>query len=479
MTTTRLGRYELVARLASGGMGEIFLARLEGAEGFQKLFAIKRILPQLANEPRFRKLLIAEARIAARMTHANICQIYELDESEGELFIVLEYLEGATLLPLLRRRARDHAPLDLGFIASVALQTCDALHYAHSLDVIHRDVTLANVFVCESGTAKVLDFGIAKLAHDDATQTASVQGKYAYMAPEQLRGESLDRRADVFALGVVLYEVLALRRLFQRQTDYLTFHAVLELPIPDLRRYRPDVPAAVVAVVMRALERDPDRRFATIRELGSALADAIGPVWPPERVGELVRATFSVARADRKEQLARAATVPAMQAQLAPLDDVPAEDEALVAVEPEPTVPPPLPVTPARGRSRWPWIAISALAVITAVTIVAFALQRAPVPPVIVDKTEPATRASDMTAVNPHMRALADCAAKHPSTYPKATAMMRISVDGTLVATELTPRALADDPLGACLVGVLAHVRFAKRDAESMFSLDIGLPVHR
>src|SRR5688572_18665464 len=162
----RLGRYELLARIATGGMGEIFLARLEGAAGFEKLFVVKRILPHLADDARFRGMLIAEAQIASKMSHSNICQVYELGESDGQLYIVMEYLEGVTLLPLLRACSKRNKPLELGFVGGVLLQICDALHYAHelkdrdgqSLGVIHRDVTLANVFVCESGAAKVLDF---------------------------------------------------------------------------------------------------------------------------------------------------------------------------------------------------------------------------------------------------------------------------------------------------------------------------------
>jgi serine/threonine protein kinase len=297
----RLGRYELLARLAAGGMGEIFLARLEGAAGFEKLYVVKRILPHLASDPRFRKMLIAEAQIASKMAHANICQVYELGETDGQLFIVMEYLEGVALLPLLRTCSRTGQPLANGLIGSIFGQTCDAIHYAHelkdrsgnSLDVIHRDVTPANVFLTDTGVAKVLDFGIARM-NDSSTQTDTVKGKYAYMAPEQLRGQKLTRRVDVFALGVVLFEMLALRRLFQRRTDFLTFAAVMEQPVADLRRYRPDVPEALVSVVMRALERDPADRWPTVRELRDATLDALpSRAWASDEVGEFVRTTFA------------------------------------------------------------------------------------------------------------------------------------------------------------------------------------------
>ncbi len=301
----RLGRYELLARLATGGMGEIFLARLEGAAGFEKLFVVKRILPHLADDARFRGMLIAEAQIASKMSHANICQVYELGETNGQLYIVMEYLEGLTVLPMLRRSSKTGVALDFGFVAGVLQQTTDALHYAHELKdrngeymgIVHRDVTPSNVFVTDSGVVKVLDFGIAKVKDATAhTQTGTVKGKYAYMAPEQLRGASVDRRADVFALGIVTYEMLALRRLFQRKTDYLTFRAVMEQPIPDVRRYRPDVPDELAEALNRALDRDPDRRFATARQFGSAILDSLTAVKRPWTQGEIcdyIRTSFS------------------------------------------------------------------------------------------------------------------------------------------------------------------------------------------
>ena len=317
---TRLGRYELIARLATGGMGEIFLARLEGAAGFEKLFVIKRILPHLADDARFRGMLIAEARIASKLSHANICQVYELGETDGQLYIVMEYLEGITLLPLLRRASKETKELDDGFIGGVIQQAADALHHAHELrdrdrgnehlGIVHRDVTPSNVFLTESGVVKVLDFGIAKVKDASSnTQTGTVKGKYAYMAPEQLRGAGLDRRADVFALGVVSYEMIALRRLFQRKTDYLTFRAVMEQPIPDVRKYRPDVPSAVAELIGKALDRDPDKRFETARQFGTALVDAIAGLkrpWTQGEIGDFVREHFATEIGKRSHQVAAA-----------------------------------------------------------------------------------------------------------------------------------------------------------------------------
>ena len=312
----RLGRYELLARLATGGMGEIFLARLEGAEGFEKLYVVKRILAHLADDARFRQMLVAEARIASKMSHPHICQVFELGETEGQLYIVMEYLEGVSLLPLLRRFSRENVALDLGFVAGVIQQVTDAMNYAHelkdrdgeNLGIIHRDVTPSNIFLTDAGVAKVLDFGIAK-ARGASTQTqeGTVKGKYAYMAPEQLKGSNIDRRVDIFALGVVLYEMLALRRLFQRKTDYLTFRAVMEQPIPDIRRYRPDLPDGMADALTRALDREPTNRYDTARQFGAAILDGIQSSYRPWTQGEIsdfVNSNFAEEIGKRSQQVA-------------------------------------------------------------------------------------------------------------------------------------------------------------------------------
>jgi len=311
----RLGRYELLARLATGGMGEIFLARLEGAEGFEKLYVVKRILAHLADDARFRQMLIAEARIASKMSHPNICQVFELGETDGQLYIVMEYLEGISLLPLLRRFSKAQMALDIGLIAGVFQQTTDAMNYAHelkdrngeSLGIIHRDVTPSNIFLTDNGVGKVLDFGIAKARGAQAqTQEGTVKGKYAYMAPEQLKGAAIDRRVDIFAMGIVLYEMLALRRLFQRKTDYLTFTAVMEQPIPDVRRYRPDVPEGMAVAMMRALDRNPNNRFDTARQFGAAVLDGLGGIrpWGQGEIGDFVQHNFASEIGKRSHQVA-------------------------------------------------------------------------------------------------------------------------------------------------------------------------------
>ncbi|HET9622146.1 MAG TPA: serine/threonine-protein kinase, partial [Kofleriaceae bacterium] len=300
---SKLGRYELLARIATGGMGEIFLARLAGAAGFEKLCVIKRILPHLAGDDRFRAMLIAEARIASNMSHANICHVYELDEIAGELYLVMEYLEGVSVLHLLRTMIERQTALDLGLVAGMVQQACEGLHYAHelrdrngsSLGVVHRDVSPSNLFVTESGVVKIVDFGVAKAHGTRESAPGEVKGKYAYMAPEQLRGQDLDRRADVFSLAVVVYEMLTCRRLYQRKTDEQTFKAVLAAPDLDLARHRPDAPATIALVLRRALAHDPAARYATVRQFSTALLDAFGAVrpWGQGDISELVRSVFA------------------------------------------------------------------------------------------------------------------------------------------------------------------------------------------
>ncbi len=372
----RLGRYELLARLATGGMGEIFLARLEGVEGFEKLYVVKRILAHLADDARFRQMLIAEARIASKMAHPNICQVFELGDSDGQLYIVMEYLEGISLLPMLRRFSKDQVPLELGFVASVFQQTADAVNYAHELKdrdgdylgIIHRDVTPSNVFVTETGVAKVLDFGIAK-ARGASTQTqeGTVKGKYAYMAPEQLRGAAIDRRVDIFAMGIVLYEMLALRRLFQRKTDYLTFRAVMEQPIPDIRRYRPDVPDGVAMAIQRALERDPNNRFDTARQFGTAVLDGMTGYrpWTQGEISDFLASNFQSEIGKRTAQVKQVVqrTGPGVQRTTMPLFVQPDEgqhedddDDQFPSVETEvegapPWMPRPQPAPALAGNS--------------------------------------------------------------------------------------------------------------------------------
>ena len=496
----RLGRYELLARLATGGMGEVFLARLEGAAGFEKLYAIKRVLPHLATDERFRKMLVTEAQIASRMAHPNICQVYELGETGGQLYIVMEYLEGVTLLQLLRRASRDRRPLELGFVASVIGQVCDALQYAHdlrdrdktSLGIVHRDVSPANVFVCESGVAKVLDFGIAKVKDTANTQTDSVKGKFAYMAPEQLKGKQLTRRVDVFALGVVTFEALALRRLFQRKTDYLTFQAVMELPIADIRRYRSDVPESLAAALYRALERSAVDRWDSVREFRTAAFTDAKP-WSQERVGELVRARFA-GEIERTQVGVEAAVTrtgihpDALSTPLVAQETVDAEDDldfpavetdAKRPVEPlSAEAPPDEPMRP----SRLPKIlgALAALAIVsggTAAIVVLYQRGRIVEPPPKVDIIAEDVPNPELDATTQkHTAKFSGCLATHGSQFATISATMTVTPAGKATDIHLVPAEAEASPLGKCFVDLYGAIEFPPASTKRHFTQAITLP---
>jgi len=305
------GKYSLVAKLATGGMAEIFLARLSGAAGFEKLVCVKRILPHLAKDQNLVGMFLSEAKIAAAISHHNVCQVFELGEIDGRYFIAMEYLEGVPF-SCFRRRDMYPPPPDPRLVASLGMQACEGLHHAHQLtrtdgsllEVVHRDVSSNNLFATVAGIVKVLDFGIAKVQDASVrTSTGSVKGTYAYMAPEQLRGEKLDRRTDVFAVGIVLWELFARKHLFKRDTDFLTFQAITTDPIPDISEFRPDVPPQLCATIAKALSRDREDRFPSARALGEELGRSVASVGGPLSASELsdvISTAFEARLADQR-----------------------------------------------------------------------------------------------------------------------------------------------------------------------------------
>ena len=293
----RIGRYQLCFELASGGMASVYLARAEGAPGFQKLVALKRIHPHLALEKDYVEMFLDEARIASRITHANVCSVFDFGETDGEYFIAMEYLVGEPLSRVHRRVVANadqrSSPLLAARMVRVIAQACEGLHAAHelrdadgeSLHVVHRDVSAENLFVTYDGATQVVDFGIAharqRVHHTEAGQ---VKGTFPYMAPEQMTAAVVDRRVDVWALGAVLWELLTLRRLFLRDTDVNTMYAVLSGEIRPPSDYRSEIPSELDEIVLKALQRSPDERWQSAREMGKALRrflanqeDLVGP----------------------------------------------------------------------------------------------------------------------------------------------------------------------------------------------------------
>ena len=310
----QLGRYEILLELGRGGMAELDLARLSGAGGFAKLVAIKRILPHLAEDKQFVELFLNEGRIAAQLSHPNVCQVHELGDEAGELYLAMEYLDGVSWHELaLRIPFGDLTRLRL--TAGVLAQAAEGLHYAHQLrdlhgnstPVIHRDISPQNLFVTIDGVCKVLDFGVAKMMTEGPrTRTGVLKGKLPYMSPEQIRGEPIDPRADVFSLGVVAWESLTGDSLFDRDTDFLIWKAISEDPIPLATARRPELPAAVDHVLAKALARDRAYRHATVRELAAALVEIAGTPFTAPEIAATLRSECAAHLADRARAVAGA-----------------------------------------------------------------------------------------------------------------------------------------------------------------------------
>jgi eukaryotic-like serine/threonine-protein kinase len=280
-----LGRYQLLASIARGGMGQVWLGRLQGARGFAKLVAIKTILGGVNETGRFERMLLEEARIAALIHHANVVQTIELGEDDGTLYLVMEWVDGEPLSAVLGL-AQERGGLPIGVAANLIAQTLRGLHAAHelcddsgaSLGVVHRDVSPHNVLITYSGVAKLLDFGIAKATKrsNQETVTGEVKGKYAYMAPEQVLGTAMDRRTDLFAVGIMLYTMTAGRHPFKHHNDAGVLHAITsEKPADPPSRFVADYPPALEAVVMKAIDKNIEQRFATAEEMRLALEQAV------------------------------------------------------------------------------------------------------------------------------------------------------------------------------------------------------------
>lgn len=295
------GSYQLIAKLATGGMAEIFLARPTGQSSHDVL-VLKRILPHLAEDDHFVTMFRDEADLASKLVHKNVCNVREFGEFAGTWFIAMEYLHGVPLSRMMTRLSKAGKMLDIRIVAGIICQACEGLHAAHEargpdgqlLNVVHRDVSPPNIMVCADGTVKVLDFGIAKArGANSRTRTGTVKGKNAYMSPEQILGKPLDRRSDVFALAIVMYEMLAIKRLFHRDSDFLTFKAITEEPIPDIRERRPDIPAGMRAALIQAMARDPNGRFETAQAFAQAIRASVATLGGPATASDLARLLFN------------------------------------------------------------------------------------------------------------------------------------------------------------------------------------------
>jgi serine/threonine protein kinase len=275
-------KYRLTQKIGSGGMAEVFRATGEGPEGFERAFVVKRILPRLVDAPEFVGMFVDEAKISARLLHPNIVQVFEFAYQDGGYYIVMEPVDGVDMGFLLRKLERREAVAPAAFVAEVGRQACRGLGFAHGLTsadgkpygIVHRDVTPPNIMVAWNGAVKILDFGIARAVQElrtSQTDAGTVKGKMSYIAPELLQGQPADARSDLFSLGVVLHELLSGRRLFVGENDLETLKLVSEMQVPPPSARNPEVKPALDEVILRALARDPAKRYQSADEMSQDL----------------------------------------------------------------------------------------------------------------------------------------------------------------------------------------------------------------
>ena len=260
----------------------MWAARAKGARGFQRMVAIKTMLPSLSSDPQFETMFLDEARIASRIRHPNVVEIIDLGEQDSLLYIVMEWIDGEPLSTLMRKAGGD-GRLPMGIAARIMADTCSGLHAAHELrdddgklvGLVHRDISPQNVMVSYDGLVKLLDFGVAKAGGVSTAETAAghVKGKIAYMAPEQVVGEKVDRRTDVFACGIVLYQIATGKHPFRGDNDAATIHNVLRREVPSPRHYVQDCPPRLHQIVLKALQKDRDKRFQSAAEMANELEE--------------------------------------------------------------------------------------------------------------------------------------------------------------------------------------------------------------
>ncbi len=310
----RLGRYRLIAEIGHGGMAEVYLALLEGDLGFNKLLVLKKIRPELAEDPEMMAMFLDEARLSARLHHPNVVETHEVAQEDGHTFMAMEYLEGQSLHRILHRLKREGG-LPPAMHLQILADVLAGLHHAHELadwdetplGVVHRDVTPQNVFVTYEGTVKVVDFGIAKVkGASSETRAGVVKGKVAYMAPEQARGEAVDRRTDIFAAGVMLWEAATGARPFRGLSDVEILHRLIHGAMPSAKAANPAIPEALEAIVMKAIAPSRADRYATAAEMRAAIEGYLEtiPGKPPAReLGRLITQCFADDRARLQRRL--------------------------------------------------------------------------------------------------------------------------------------------------------------------------------
>jgi serine/threonine protein kinase len=284
----RLGEYYLLRKIGQGGMGTIYLAKRLGVGGFEKTFVVKCMLESLASSEESVAMFFDEARLAARLTHPNIAQIYDFGVIDGTYYIAMEYIPGEDVAGIIGKLTERRLKIPVQIALRIMLDLAGGLEYAHTLSengtplsIIHRDISPSNIMVSYQGAVKLLDFGIAKAkSRISETRSGGLKGKLAYLAPEQIRDLPIDHRCDIFCLGITFYALLTQRHPFKRETEVGTMHAILEDEVPDPRAFRQNLPESVAAILSRALARERDERYHTAGEMAFALQTALARIAP-------------------------------------------------------------------------------------------------------------------------------------------------------------------------------------------------------
>ena len=298
-------RYRVLSRIASGGMAEVFLAESAGIEGFKKQVAIKRVLPHLSEKKRFISMFLDEARLSASLSHSNVAQVFDIGVGDNAYFIVMEYVDGADLKAVIEYMKRENQRFPIESACFIAAKICEGLTYAHELtgtdgtqlQIVHRDMSPPNVLITKHGEIKIVDFGLAKATSQlEKSEAGIIKGKFSYLSPEAAQGQEVDARTDIFAVGIILWEMLSGKRLFLADTDFGTVKLVQQAQIPSLRAENPAIPPELEAILARSLSRDPANRYHSARDLGRDLTNHLYKMGRPVSaydIAELVRGAMA------------------------------------------------------------------------------------------------------------------------------------------------------------------------------------------